>query len=96
MDSIVRFVEPLLRLLLPGAGRHRVALVPPSASSGPCRPSGHRSAVVFVHACRSEPSAGCSALLQPHPRVEFERWRRAERRLRYRELRLAVSGGEVA
>ncbi|MEV7867098.1 hypothetical protein AB0P17_13530 [Streptomyces sp. NPDC088124] len=95
MDSIVRFFEPLLRLLLPPAGRHRAAVAPSSACSGRYKAPGHRSAVVFVHACRSLPRAEYSALLLPYPRAEFERWKRAERRLRHRELLLADSAEVV-
>ncbi|MFD7290918.1 hypothetical protein [Streptomyces sp. NPDC059863] len=72
MDSIVRLFEPLLRLLLPGAGRHRSA-VTRSVSSARCRPPGHRA--------------------------EFERWERAEQRLRRRRRRewwVTAYGMEVA
>ncbi|MEV7870382.1 hypothetical protein AB0P17_30770 [Streptomyces sp. NPDC088124] len=90
-------MQPLLRLLLPGAGRHRAAVVSPLVSSGAPRPAARRGAVVFVHGCHSlPPRIRCSALFVPYPRAEFERWQRVERRLRCRDLRGAVHVGEVA
>lgn len=99
VKPIVRLFELLLRGLSPAAGRRRREVPPlrpvPAARR---RLAAFRSAVVFVHGCRSAVGEAHSALLRPYARSEFERWERAEqrqRRRRRRELWLAVHGVDV-
>jgi hypothetical protein len=81
MNLIARFFDSLWRFLDSPPRRGR------PAPAAPPQLAVHRSVIVFVHGCGLAGGVGHSALLIPCVRHEFERWDRAEQRLRRRLVR---------
>ncbi|MFD7770780.1 hypothetical protein [Streptomyces sp. NPDC059787] len=90
-NRTARFFEPLLRLLLPGRGRHRHTEVPPGRHARvPCAgaPTTRRFGAPIL---RGEDDAVVRPYLVAHERAEEARRQQARRRA----LRLAVHGIDI-
>lgn len=89
-NRIARFVEPLLRLLLPGLGRHRLD-APSGAPLGDPLPVPSCPEPAEAHPLRGEDSPLVRPYLIAHERREEAR----RRRVRRRTLRYAVHGVDL-
>ncbi|MFC9680244.1 hypothetical protein [Streptomyces sp. NPDC056948] len=87
---IARLAEPLLRFLLPGLGRHRLAVG--SRPSTPTSPKGRTDRQAGSRPLRGEDNTLVRPYLVAHERREEARRRQA----RGRALRIAVHGIDIA
>lgn len=89
IDHIARFLEPLLRIVVPGTGRRRRGAVAPVGNS--CRPEEPTPRQFGAPPLRGEDHALVRPYLVAHERQEEARRQRARRRT----LWLAVHGIDV-
>ena len=89
IDHIARFLEPLLRLMVPGTGRRRRGAVAPAADN--CRPAEPTPSQFGAPPLRGEEHALVRPYLVAHERREEARRQRARRRA----LWLAVHGVDL-
>ncbi|WP_329050671.1 hypothetical protein OG873_14730 [Streptomyces violaceus] len=90
---IARLVEPLLRFLLPGLGRRRLAPgnQPPARSS----PEGRTDRDAGSRPLRGQDNATVRPYPVAHERREEARRQQARQQARQRALRLAVHGTDI-